>query len=229
MTPGKFITFEGGEGSGKSTQAQMLAEALGARGIDVVLTREPGGTPFAEQVRRLLLDPATPAHSPVSEALMFYAARADHLDKVIRPALAEGRWVISDRFSDSTDVYQSQAGGLDRAMFEMLEHAVVGSTRPSLTVVIDIDPRVGRVRTVQRRVGVAGLASGAAGSDDGGDSYERRDLAFHESLRRGFRAIAEAEPQRCVMIDGARPAAEVARAVLEAAVTRLGVARRPTV
>ena len=102
MTSGRFITFEGGEGSGKSTQAKLLAERLRAQGVDVLLTREPGGSPFAEQVRNLILDPALAPHSALSEALLFYAARADHLDKTIRPALAAGRWVISDRFSDST-------------------------------------------------------------------------------------------------------------------------------
>jgi dTMP kinase len=213
MTPGKFITFEGGEGSGKSTQARLLAEHLRAAGRDVVATREPGGTPFAEQVRALLLDPATAAHAPVSEALLFYAARADHLEKVIRPALAAARWVVCDRFSDSTDVYQAHAGGLDRATFEMLEHAIVGSTRPSLTFVIDIDPAVGRARALQRRVGAAATAARPAAPDDGGDSYERRDMAFHEALRRGFLAIAEAEPQRCVVIDGSRPEQEVAAAI----------------
>lgn len=111
MAFGKFITFEGGEGSGKSTQARILADRLSERGIDVVLTREPGGSPFAEALRAFILDPATPDHSALSEALMFYSARADHLDKLIRPALNEGHWVICDRFSDSTRVYQSEAGG----------------------------------------------------------------------------------------------------------------------
>ncbi len=228
MTPGKFITFEGGEGSGKSSQARILADALRQRGFDVVLTREPGGTPFAEQVRALLLDPATAAHAPISEALMFYAARADHLAKVIRPALAAGGFVICDRFSDSTDVYQSQAGGMDRAMFEMLEHAVVGTTRPNLTFVIDIDPLLGRTRTLQRRVGEAGMACGGAATDEGGDTYERRDLSFHEALRQGFLAIAEAEPQRCVLIDGSGSASAVARQILAAVGDRLGLAALKT-
>lgn len=219
MTPGKFITFEGGEGSGKSTQARLLAARLSARGEQVVETREPGGTPFAEQVRRLLLAPDTAPHGPLSEALMFYAARADHLDKVIRPALAAARWVVCDRFSDSTDVYQSHAGGLDRAMFDMLEHAIVASTRPSLTFVIDIDPEVGRARATARREQAAGVAAGRSE-----DAYERRQLAFHEQLRRGFLAIAEAEPQRCVLIDGARPRDEVAADVWAAVEQRFGSA-----
>src|SRR5262245_19741193 len=112
MPSGRFITFEGGEGSGKSTQARLLADALRLKGIEPISTREPGGSPFAEAVRNLILAPATPPHSSLSEALLFYAARADHIEKVIRPALIAGRWVISDRFSDSTRVYQVEAGGL---------------------------------------------------------------------------------------------------------------------
>ncbi|MBL8565499.1 MAG: dTMP kinase [Hyphomicrobiaceae bacterium] len=217
MTPGKFITFEGGEGSGKSTQARLLAERLRGLGHDVVVTREPGGTPFAEQVRQLLLAPDTAPHGPVSEALMFYAARADHLEKVIRPALAAGRWVICDRFSDSTDVYQSHAGGLDRAMFDMLEHAIVAATRPSLTLVIDIDARLGQERATARR------GSASRGSDSAAaDAYERRDIVYHETLRRGFLAIAEAEPQRCLVIDGAKPIDNVAAAVWAGVSERFG-------
>ena len=120
MPSGRFITFEGGEGSGKTTQAQVLAQRLRARGIEPILTREPGGSPFAEQVRSLALDPATAPHSPLSEALLFYAARADHIEKLIRPALVAGRWVISDRFSDSTRVYQVDAGGLPLEVFKAL-------------------------------------------------------------------------------------------------------------
>ena len=143
MPSGRFITFEGGEGSGKSTQARLLAEALRAKGIDGVLTREPGGSPFAEQVRNLILDPATPPHSALSEALLFYAARADHLEKVIRPALVAGRWVISDRFSDSTRVYQVEAGGLPLDVFKALELIVVKLTYPDLTFILDVPAEVG--------------------------------------------------------------------------------------
>jgi len=128
MPSGRFITFEGGEGSGKTTQAQVLAQRLRAKGIDPILTREPGGSPFAEQVRSLALDPATAPHSPLSEALLFYAARADHIEKLIRPALVAGRWVISDRFSDSTRVYQVEAGGLPLEVFKAME-LIVGHPR----------------------------------------------------------------------------------------------------
>ena len=196
MTRGKFITFEGGEGSGKSTQARLLADRLKARGIDAVLTREPGGSPFAERVRALLLDPATPSHSALSEALLFYAARADHLDKTIRPALAAGRWVICDRFSDSTRVYQGVAGGLSGDALGALERLVVAPTQPELTLFLDLAPGDGLARARAR-----GATPGVALADT--DPFERRDPQFHERLRAGYLAIAEAEPQRCVLIDGA--------------------------
>lgn len=197
MTTGKFITFEGGEGSGKSTQAQLLADRLRAAGQDVVLTREPGGSPFAEQVRALILDPATASHSPLSEALLFYAARSDHLDATIRPALAAGRWVICDRFSDSTRVYQGVAGGLAPAILDRLEGMIVAPTSPDLTFILDLPAAAGLARAAGRRVGGAHASALP-------DAYEKRDLAYHERLRAGYAAIAEAEPQRCLLIDGAR-------------------------
>jgi dTMP kinase len=206
MATGKFITFEGGEGSGKSTQAQLLADKLRAGGRDVVLTREPGGSPFAEQVRALILDPATAPHSPMSEALLFYAARSDHLDHTIRPALAAGRWVICDRFSDSTRVYQGIAGGLAREALDRLEAMVVAAASPHLTLILDLPADVGLARAASRR------AAGAR-SPQQPDAYEKRDLAYHERLREGYAAIARAEPQRCVLIDGARGADMVAAAV----------------
>jgi dTMP kinase len=196
MTSGKFITLEGGEGSGKSTQARLLADRLRVRGIDALLTREPGGSPFAEQVRALLLDPATPSHSALSEALLFYAARADHLDKTIRPTLAAGRWVICDRFSDSTRVYQGVAGGLGSGALDALERLVVVPTRPELTFILDLAPADGLARARAR-----GAAPGATTAD--ADPFERRDPVFHERLRAGYLAIAKAEPQRCLLIDGA--------------------------
>jgi dTMP kinase len=195
MSSGRFITFEGGEGSGKSTQAQLLAGALQAKGFDGVLTREPGGSPFAEQVRRLILDPETPPHSPLSEALLFYAARADHIEKVIRPALVAGRWVISDRFSDSTRVYQVEAGGLPLDVFKAFELIVVKLTYPDLTFVLDVPADVGLGRATTRR-----LARAIA--DEDADAYEKRDADYHERLRQGFLAVAKAEPHRCHVLDG---------------------------
>jgi dTMP kinase len=197
MTSGKFITFEGGEGSGKSTQARLLADRLKARGVAAILTREPGGSPFAERVRALLLDPATPSHAALSEALLFYAARADHLDKTIRPALAAGSWVICDRFSDSTRVYQGVAGGLGAQALDALERLVVAPTQPQLTFILDLAPADGLARARARGASFGGAAADA-------DPFERRDPQFHERLRAGYLAIAKAEPQRCVLIDGAK-------------------------
>ena len=204
----KFITFEGGEGSGKSTQTRLLAERLGVRGLDVLVTREPGGSPFAERVRALILDPATPPHSALSEALLFYAARADHLERTIRPALCAGRWVVCDRFSDSTRVYQGHAGTLDGKTLAALEAIAVGAAKPDLTVIVDIPVAEGLARASQRRTGAV-------------DPYEARTLAFHEKLREGFLKIAAAEPGRCVLIDGSLPEDDVARRVWAAVETRL--------
>ena len=201
MASGRFVTFEGGEGSGKSTQARLLVERLAAHGVDAVLTREPGGSPFAERVRALLLDPAAPPHPPLSEALLFYAARADHLDKSIRPALASGRWVVCDRFSDSTRVYQGAAGGLDGGTLDALERLVVAPTFPELTFILDLAPAQGLARARARS---ALTTAGEA------DPFERRGAAFHDRLRAGYLAIARAEPQRCVVVDGERGADAIA-------------------
>jgi dTMP kinase len=180
----------------------------------VVLTREPGGSPFAEALRALILDPETPPHSALSEALLFYAARADHLEKTIRPALNAGRWVICDRFSDSTRVYQSEAGGLPPEVFDALEEMVVLPTSPDLTLILDLPAEAGLGRAQSRRL----EAPDERGSPD---AYEKRDLAFHWKLREAFAAIAQSEPQRCVLIDAAADEAVVADAVWRAVETRL--------
>jgi dTMP kinase len=194
MPAGRFITFEGGEGSGKTTQARLLADALRRAGIVPILTREPVGSPFAEQVRNLILDPEVAPHSALSEALLFYAARADHVEKVIRPTLVAGQWVISDRFSDSTRVYQVEAGGLPLDVFKALELIVVKLTYPDLTFILDLPAEVGLARATTRR-----LAAAIAGED--ADAFEKRDMDFHERLRQGYLDIAKADQRRCKVID----------------------------
>lgn len=196
MAAGKFITLEGGEGAGKSTQAKMLAERLQAAGGDVVVTREPGGTAFAEQLRAVLLGGVGEARSPDAEVVAFYAARQDHLDLLIRPALARGAWVVCDRYSDSTRVYQGLAGKVSMSLIDRLEELVVGVTQPDLTLVLDLDPAVGLERARGRRV-----ASGGDSAET--DRYEARNLAYHAALRDGFLEIARGAPERCVIVDGA--------------------------
>lgn len=217
MTAGRFITFEGGEGSGKSTQAEVLAGRLGRLGIEVVLTREPGGSPFAEALRGVILDPDMPEHSALSEALLFYAARADHLDKTIRPALNAGRWVICDRFSDSTRVYQSEAGGLPRGVLDALEDMVVSPTVPDLTIILDLPAELGLGRAQGRRLS----AVRDHVEPDAPDAYEKRDLAFHWKLREAFAAIAKEQPGRCVLINAATDPENVSDAVWDAVAARL--------
>ncbi len=204
MTRGKFITFEGGEGTGKSTQAQLLADYLRSVGCEVVMTREPGGSPFAEVVRQLILDPDTPHHSALAEALLFYAARADHVDKVIRPALDRGQWVICDRFSDSTRAYQGEVGGLAAATIDVLERLVVHPTLPDLTIILDLDPVVGLARAEQRRVGTV------SGPFVPADRYEARTVQFHERLRAAFLSYAKQDTRRCLVVDAFRSVDEIA-------------------
>lgn len=207
---GRFITFEGGEGSGKSTQARLLAAELSRIGISTEITREPGGSPFAEALRAVILDPNMPQHSALSEALLFYSARADHLDNTVRPALNAGQWVICDRFIDSTRVYQGEAGGLPGEIIDVLNHMVVSPTFPDLTFVLDIPAELGLGRAHSRRVD-------KINPDTEADAYEKRDLAFHWKLREAFREIAAQEPERCVLIDATQEPeavfAEVWRAV----------------
>lgn len=212
----KFITFEGGDGSGKSTQARRLAEHLRQSGRETVLTREPGGSPLAERLRELILDPATPRHSALAEALMFSAARADHLDATIRPALARGAWVISDRFADSTRVYQGLAGGLASETVDVLERMVVGDTQPDLTLLLDLDPVAGLARVSRRRAGRTGDA------DTASDGFEARETEFHQRLRAGFLALARRAPHRIVVLDAALPPDDLSARVCAIVAERLG-------
>lgn len=194
MTPGRFITLEGGEGAGKSTQLALLADLLRDRGLSVVTTREPGGSPGAERIRELLLDPEAD-WDPPTEALLHFAARADHYTTLIAPALRRGDWVISDRFADSTRAYQGYGRGLDAAAIETLYELTLGDFRPDLTLILDIDVNRGAERLAQR-----------AGDPD---RYERMDQAFHQRLRDGFLDIAAREPQRCFVIDADTSVEEV--------------------
>ncbi len=209
--PGKFISFEGGEGAGKSTQAKLLKARLEARGISVVLTREPGGSPGAEQIRKLLVEGEPDRWTPFTETLLFLAARSDHVARVIAPALARGDWVISDRFSDSTLVYQGVARGLGAAtvcaLQEAAQNAGAESVVPDLTLVLDLSPEDGLKRAHTR-----------AGRED---RFEKFDAAFHERLRGAFRDIAAAEPIRCALLDAGREADAVAADIWRAVEERL--------
>jgi dTMP kinase len=195
----RFIVFEGGEGAGKTTQVQRLAEALRARGQDVVTTREPGGSPGAEAIRALLVSGDTARWSPETEALLINAARADHLDRTIRPALAKGQWVICDRFADSTMAYQGYGMGLDRVWLEELRKRVVRDTEPGLTLVFDLPVDVGLSRAVASQ------------------RYEKMGREFHDKLRGAFKDIAAAKDGRKrIVIDAAKTQDEVAHQVLHA-------------
>lgn len=194
---GRFITFEGGEGSGKSTQARLLAAALRGAGIEVVVTREPGGTPRAERIREMLFDRALAGGGPLHEALLFNAARADHLDQLIRPGLERGAWVISDRFLDSTRAYQGAASPAALAHVEALEQMVVGATRPDLTLILDLDPAVGLARARARQARDTPTVTEQ-------DPFEGRDAAFHQRLRAAYLTIAAREPARCRVLDANR-------------------------
>ena len=206
MSRGLFVTLEGIDGSGKSTQARRLAGALTAEGRDVLLTREPGGSPGAEEIRRLLVEGDPDRWSGETETLLFTAARRDHVEKTIRPALAAGRIVVSDRFADSTRVYQGAARGELRGFVDRLHDMAIG-LEPDLTLIVDMDAE-------------AALARGLA-RNSGEDRFEDLGAAFQARLRDGFRALAAEFPARCTLIDGARPEDAVAADILAAVRARL--------
>src|SRR5215469_4319668 len=187
----RFITLEGGEGAGKTSQGKRLAAALQAKGIASVLTREPGGSPGAEQIRKLIVEGEQGRWDALTETLLLYAARADHLAQTIRPALNAGKWVISDRFSDSTYVYQGAGRGLDGTTIAAIETAAIGSFKPDLTLVPDVSEEAGLARAASR-----------GGSEHRFESFTRD---FHTRLRQGFRALAHSSPERCVLIDASLP------------------------
>lgn len=200
VQPGRFITLEGGEGAGKSTQIADLAKRLEAAGIEVITTREPGGAPGADTIRSILVSGETDRWDPMSEALLNFAARREHLIRTIWPALERGYWVLSDRFADSTMAYQGYGHGVDRDVIDALYRAAVGDFHPDMTIMLDLPVAEG-LRRANQRNGDAGVAE---------DRYERMDVAFHERLRDGFLAIAAAEPDRCVVIDAGGKTEEVA-------------------
>lgn len=211
MAAGKFITFEGGEGAGKSTQAALLRDRLTEYGHEIVLTREPGGSPRAEAIRSVLLSGKAKSYGPMGEALLFYVARDSHLELTIRPALARGAWVICDRFHDSTRAYQGAAGGVPIAAVDALERVVVGPTRPDLTLILDLPPEQGLKRAAARAKSEGGEA----------DRFESMSLVFHSSLRQEFLDIAEAEPWRCAVIDANRLPETVAEDIWSVVAKRL--------
>ena len=201
---GFFVTFEGGEGAGKSTQIKRLADRLRDAGLDVVVTREPGGSPGAEAVRHVLLSGAAEPLGPAMEAILFAAARSDHIEQVIRPAVERGAIVLCDRFLDSTRVYQGVTGNLDPAFIKSLEAVTVNGMLPDMTLVLDLDPELGLKR--------AGARRGQADAD----RFEKETLAIHQRRREAYLAIAAAEPDRCIVIDASGDPDEVAH-VIEAA------------
>lgn len=203
---GRFITLEGGEGAGKSTQTARLADWLASHGLRVLVTREPGGSPTAEILRELLLGGSVARFGAEAEALVFALARADHLRETIRPALASGSWVVSDRFLDSTWAYQGTAGVAEDRL-RRLDEIAVGKDRPDLTLILDLPAATGLRRMRERRQAL--------------DRFETDALALHEARRRAFLAIAAREPQRCIVIDAAASEARVAESVRAAVAQRL--------
>jgi len=208
VSDGRFITFEGGEGVGKTTQIRRLAQALNASGIETVLTREPGGSPGAEAIREVLLSGDAKPFGPFAETILFSAARIDHLEATIRPALKSGKWVLCDRFLDSTRAYQGVLGQVEPSLIRSIERIVVGETMPDLTIILDMPARDGLARARAR--------SGQA------DRFEGEGLVFHERVRHAFQALAQTEPQRCILIDAMRPVDAIAATVFEVVKSRLG-------
>jgi dTMP kinase len=210
-----FVTFEGGEGVGKSTQIRMLAAALTAAGHAVRVTREPGGSPGAEAVRHVILSGAAEPFGVRVEALLFAAARSDHVETVIRPALLSGQIVLCDRFMDSSRVYQGITGNLPQALIDALERVAINGLRPDVTIILDLPAASGLERARERASGAATAAVP--------DRFEKEELETHEKRREAFLDIAASDPQRCRVIDAARPAALIARdilAVVEAALCK---------
>ena len=210
MSRGVFITFEGGEGAGKSSQMSLLARTLSACGLEVVTTREPGGAAGAEEIRALLVSGATGRWDPMSELLLYVAARREHVVRMIEPALVRGAWVLCDRFANSTMAYQGYGHGLGPAPCEAAHKLAFGAFAPDLTLILDLPAELGLARARAR--------------SGGEDRYERMELAFHERLRRGFLEIARAAPERCRVIDARGSIAEVEAEVRRTVAERFALA-----
>lgn len=199
---GRFITFEGGEGVGKSTQIALLCAYLQSRSLEVVVTREPGGTSKAETLRRALLSGLLKSLGPLAETALFAAARIDHIEKLIAPALQRGAWVLCDRFMDLTRAYQGANGGVNPKLMHWIEAASIGETTPDLTLILDLDPYEGLLRVHRRRQ-----------TNEAPDRFEAEALSFHLALRRAFNDLAMQHPQRCRVIDAAATVEDVARTI----------------
>lgn len=208
---GVFVSFEGGEGSGKSTQIKRLSDRLAGDGHAVVMTREPGGSAGAEILRHVILSGLGKMLGAEAETLLFAAARDDHVRSVIAPALAQGRWLLCDRFYDSTRAYQGQLGHVDRALLDSLQRVTIGPLKPDVTFILDVPVDVGMRRAAVRR----GNATP--------DRFEAESVAFHQGLREAYRAIATAEPDRCVLIDADQDADSVAAAIWSALQSRVAI------
>jgi dTMP kinase len=214
---GRFITFEGGEGTGKSTQAAMLAERLKAFGVRVVLTREPGGSPGAEIIRHVILSGAAQPLGSHAEAILFAAARDDHVRQLIRPALENGRWVVCDRFADSTRIYQGVLGNIDPRVINALERVAVGDTKPDLTIILDLPAEAGLRRASSRR------------GQRAADRFEAETVEFHNKLRDAYRDLADREGDRCILIDASADAQRVSDAIWAVVNHRLDPSSAPLV
>ncbi len=206
MSQARFITFEGGEGTGKSTQVKLLASVLEKLGEDVVLTREPGGSEGAEQIRRLLVEGDTARWDGETEVLLHFAARRDHLVKTVWPALEQGKWVLSDRFADSTVAYQGYGHGLDLNFIASIHKTAIDGFKPDLTIILDLPTNTGLSRALDRESEQA----------QGEDRYERMGSGFHDRLTQGFLEIAQQEPERCIVVNAKGTIEEVASRVAHA-------------
>lgn len=214
---GAFITFEGGDGTGKSTQVRLLTAALQSAGVELVATREPGGTPQAERIRNLLLQRDSGHFDPMTEAMMMMAARREHLVDKIWPSLEEGKWVISDRFADSTRAFQGYGLGLEAETIEKIYEIIAGDFQPDLTFIFDIDPEVGLKRSMKQ------LSTTTNTTEATEDRYERMGLPFHNRLRNGFLDIVKKYPDRCVLIDATQSIEAIHKQILQVITKRFGL------